>query len=308
MKTFTIILSITFLVSLFVSSFTQAYQGEKGDVNNDGTIDILDVLYVVNHILVIDVLDEQGLWRADCNSLLGRCDGDSVVNILDALKIVNIVLEMDLCPIVDIDGNTYQVIKIGNQWWMAENLKVTHYRNGDPILNVTSESEWETLTSDAYCNYDNDIENVTTYGRLYNWYAVDDSRNIAPSGWHVPTDAEWKQLEMALGMSQSEADETGWRGTNEGSKLAGNASLWASGALEYNAEFGTSGFTALPGGCRHSNGTFDGLGYYAPFWSATEHSSNSAWYRSFHHNGTQVGRSYDHIEEPGFSVRCVRDN
>jgi uncharacterized protein (TIGR02145 family) len=311
MKTCVKVMVIVLLVILPIHLFAQPYEGQKGDVDNDGNINVLDMLSIANHILGIAMLDEQGLWRADLDGPVENCDGDGNTNVLDMIKIANIILGTDECPsvtVTDIDGNVYKTVTIGDQVWMAENLKVTHYRNGDPILNVTSESEWETLTSGAYCHYDNDIENVATYGRLYNWYAVDDSRNIAPSGWHVPTDAEWKQLEMALGMSQSEADDTGWRGTNEGSKLAGNASLWASGDLKNNAGFGTSGFTALPGGVRHSDGTFDGLGHYAPFWSATEYSMNSAWYRSFHCNGAQIGRSYDHVEEPGFSVRCVRDN
>jgi uncharacterized protein (TIGR02145 family) len=84
--------------------------------------------------------------------------------------------------VTDIDGNVYQTVKIGDQWWMADNLKVTHYRNGEPIPNVTDGSTWNSLDSGAYCNYDNDTGNVTTYGRLYNWYAVDDSRSIAPEG------------------------------------------------------------------------------------------------------------------------------
>jgi uncharacterized protein (TIGR02145 family) len=106
--------------------------------------------------------------------------------------------------VTDYDGNVYQIVLIGGQCWMMENLKVTHYRNGDPIPHVPNIGEWYGLSSGAYCDYNNDPGNVETYGRLYNWYAVDDSRNIAPEGWHVPTDDEWKQLEMYLGMSQAE--------------------------------------------------------------------------------------------------------
>ena len=96
--------------------------------------------------------------------------------------------------VTDIDSNTYQTVKIGNQWWMTENLKVTHYRNGNAIPNVTDDSAWSSLTTGAYCIYNHDESNATTYGRLYNCYAVTDSRNIAPAGWHVPTDAEWTTL------------------------------------------------------------------------------------------------------------------
>lgn len=113
--------------------------------------------------------------------------------------------------VTDIDGNVYQTVKIGNQWWMAENLKVSHYQNSDAIPNVTNNSDWGNLSTGAYCAYNNDNVNISTYGLLYNWYAVADSRELAPTGWHVPTDEEWKQLEMSLGMSDSEANDRGWR-------------------------------------------------------------------------------------------------
>jgi uncharacterized protein (TIGR02145 family) len=145
--------------------------------------------------------------------LVGGCGGDDAGTNPDNPTV----------PVVtDIDGNVYQTVTIGAQVWMAENLKVTHYRNGDPIPNVTDTAAWEGLSTGAYCEYDNDINNVATYGRLYNWYAVDDSRGLAPEGWHVPSDDEWKQLEMYLGMSQSEADDYGWRGTDEGGEVKGN--------------------------------------------------------------------------------------
>lgn len=99
----------------------------------------------------------------------------------------------------DADGNVYHTIAIGPQIWMAENLKTTKFRNGDPIPNITDVTAWENLTSGAYCYYRNDIVNITTFGMLYNWYAVNDSRNIAPTGWHVPSDAEWSTLRSWLG-------------------------------------------------------------------------------------------------------------
>ncbi len=91
---------------------------------------------------------------------------------------------------MDVDGNVYKTVKIGNQWWMAENLKISHYRNGDEIPNVTDDEEWFNLTSGAYCNYKNDTANVALYGKLYNWYSVVDNRILAPEGWHVPTDED----------------------------------------------------------------------------------------------------------------------
>jgi uncharacterized protein (TIGR02145 family) len=209
----------------------------------------------------------------------------------------------------DIDGNVYQTIKIGNQWWMAENLKVTHYRNGDAIPNVTSDSQWENFSSGAYCAYDNDNDHVATYGLLYNWYAVDDSRNIAPEGWHVPTDAEWKALEMHLGMSQSEADDTGTRGTDEGGKLK------ETGTTHWNSPntgaTNSSGFTALPGGKRGNratSGRFAGFGDYAIYWTATIYQGTwtYAWYRVLPYDKSEVFRT-NLSRELGFSVRLVKD-
>lgn len=206
--------------------------------------------------------------------------------------------------VTDIDGNVYQTVTIGSQVWMAENLKVTHYRNGDPIPNVTDNATWSGLTSGAYCNYNNDTDNVATYGRLYNWYAVDDSRNIAPEGWHVPTDEEWKQLEMNLGMSQAQADGTGWRGTDEGGKLKETGTThWVSPNTGATNE---SGFSALPGGGRYFYGSFDYMGLDATFWSSTEGSSLIAWYRNLYYYDSQVSRYY-YYKRYGFSVRCVQD-
>jgi len=209
--------------------------------------------------------------------------------------------------VTDIDGNVYQTIIIGDQEWMMENLKVTHYRNGDPIPHLTNDDDWTSTSSGAYCYYDNDSTHADTYGALYNWYAVNDSRGLAPAGWHVPTDDDWKELEMYLGMTQQQADDGGYRGTNEGSKLAGNADLWYNGALENNAEFGTSGYSALPGGYRYSNnGNFINIGNNAYFWSSSEYSNNSAWHRTLYYFYSEVYR-YNNYKKLGFSVRCVRD-
>jgi uncharacterized protein (TIGR02145 family) len=226
-------------------------------------------------------------------------------------EITSITFESDgggTGTVTDIDGNVYQTLVIGDQEWMVENLKVTHYRNGDPIPNVTDNDEWANANNGAYCVYANNESNVDTYGYLYNWYAVGDERGLAPEGWHVPTDDEIKQLEMYLGMSQSEADDSGWRGTNQGSQLAGNAALWSDGGLENDPEFGSSGFNFLPGGWRSNNeGSFGDIGDIGLFWSATENSTGYAWRRMLVYNYTQVYR-YEFDEQAGFSVRCVRDS
>jgi len=207
------------------------------------------------------------------------------------------------------DKKVYQTVTIGNQVWMAENLRETKYRNGDAIPNVTDNSTWAGLSTGARCTYEKSETAANIYGYLYNWYAVSDSRNLAPAGWHVPTDKDWKALEMHLGMSQSQADNDGYRGTNEGSKLAGNASFWESGAfaLKSNAAFGESGFTALPGGYRdYVNGSFYFLGGYAYFWSASEYSTNYAWTRRLSYLDSGVIR-YSYSKQDGISVRLIRE-
>lgn len=192
--------------------------------------------------------------------------------------------------VTDIDGNTYQTIKIGNQWWMAENLKVTHFRNGDIIPNITDNTKWKKLATSAYCNYDNNSENVEIYGRLYNWYAINDSRNIAPEGWHVPTNNELQILVDYCGGSYK-----------AGGKLKSTSGWYKDGNGTDNY-----GFAALPGGYRYYNGSFYDLGYYAFFWSSTERGSSNTWYRKLYYDLPRVYRNY-YDKRYGFSVRLVRD-
>ena len=207
---------------------------------------------------------------------------------------------------VSYDGVTYNTVQIGNQCWFKENLRTTKYNDGTSITNVTDNATWTSTTSGAYCCYSNNTSNCTTYGALYNWYAVNTGK-LCPSGWHVPSDGEWKTLEMYLGMTQAQADATGWRGTDQGAKLAGNASLWIDGALEQNANFGTSGFSALPGGIRlYSVGSFDGLSGGGFWWSSTEDDASYAWDRGLYYTYADVLRFSDGKTD-GFSVRCLRD-
>jgi len=211
-------------------------------------------------------------------------------------------------PMADYDGNVYQTVQIGNQVWMAENLKVAHYRDGTAITNVTDIVAWGALSTEAYCIYNNNANNeVDTYGSLYNWYAVTDGHNIAPEGWHVPTDAEWKELEMHLGMSQSEADGIGYRGTNEGCKLAGNADIWNSGALENDSEFSSSNFTALPGGYRsYVDGNYFMMGSEVLFFSSTEFSGDGAWSRKLRYSLPGIYRA-GFYKRGAYAVRLLRD-
>jgi len=179
-------------------------------------------------------------------------------------------------------------VTIGTQVWMLKNLDVDKYRNGDPIPQVTDPAQWASLTTGAWCYYNNDPANAAIYGKLYNWYAVNDPRGLAPAGWHVPTDEEWTVLTTYLG-GQSVA----------GGKLkeAGTAH-WSSPNVADNS----SGFTALPGGCRYSSGTFSGIGSNGLWWSSTA----GAWARDLACYSAGVGR-YNYYRYYGFSVRCVRD-
>ncbi|HDS01501.1 MAG TPA: hypothetical protein ENO22_00220 [candidate division Zixibacteria bacterium] len=205
--------------------------------------------------------------------------------------------------ITDIDGNIYSVVKIGDQLWMADNLKVTHYRNGDPIANVTVVAEWSSMTAGAYCDYNNEVTNAAVYGRLYNWYAVNDSRGIAPEGWHVPSDSEWKQLERHLGLSNEEADSAGWRADGLGGKLKATYN-WQ---LPNDGATNETGFTALPGGNRYfgSGNTFNSINQAAFFWTAGE-SEGRTWHRALLYDRSGIFRYYE-PKNVGLSVRCVKD-
>ena len=220
-----------------------------------------------------------------------------------------------LHTITDIDGNIYRTVQIGDQTWMAENLKVTHYPDGSLIPLVEEEEIWLdfSLLTQAYCWYENILTNGYVYGALYTWTAaMNDSvgsdanpsgvQGVCPVGWHIPSDSEWKQLEMFLGMSQEEADGEDWRGTTEGGKMKHEGTnLWESPNTGATNE---SGFNAFPGGWRHGGGFFMGLGINARFWSSSE--IGYAWIRGLDNNSAKVYRNYTGFYR-GHSVRCVKD-
>jgi uncharacterized protein (TIGR02145 family) len=204
----------------------------------------------------------------------------------------------------DVDGNIYNTVTIGSQVWLTENLKVTRLNDGQEIPMVTG--SWIEVTTPAYTWYNNDKETSGAYyGALYNWYAINTNK-LCPSGWHVSTDNDFKTLEIELGMSSESADQTGMRGTNEGSKIAGNGDLWSSGSLVSNESFGSSGINALPGGHLYYGGDFMNVGTSCIFFTATESNSSSAWYRQINNDGTQIDRS-EFDKRDGFSVRCVKN-
>jgi len=198
-----------------------------------------------------------------------------------------------ITTVTDIDGNVYQTITIGTQVWMLENLKVTRYRNGDTIANITDNTLWSGLTYGAYCDYDNDTTNANTYGRIYNWFAVADSRQLAPAGWHVASDAEWNVLINYAG----------------GSNVAGGK-LKESGYLHWQSPntgaTNETGFTALPGGARSAGGPFSGKSNYANFWTSTPYSPMHAIPKTMYYNYSKVDGPWAN-KENGLYVRCIRD-
>ena len=208
---------------------------------------------------------------------------------------------------MDIDSNIYKTVKIGNQWWMAENLKVSRYRNGDSIINIGNRldsAKWNKQLSGTYF--------VGIIGTFYNFYSISDQRNIAPTGWHIPTDEEWKELEMLLGMNATEADKANWRGTNEGNKLkiqGAGATVWTNPVNKYKV-WGTneSGFSAIGAGCVMYNGV-EGIpgANYTGFWWTSSVKGTEAWYRYLDYNKPNVFRFYG-PNTYGFSIRCVKDN
>lgn len=195
----------------------------------------------------------------------------------------------------DQNGNTYATIMIGTQVWMAENLRSTTYANGDPIPNVTDNAAWTQLTTGAWSNYANTAANETIYGKLYNWYAAADPRNVCPTGWWVPTDGDWTIL----------TDYLGGENVAGGKMKSTVAQYWLAPNTGATNE---SGFSGLPGGDRLGGfGTFSFLGAYGHWWSTTESGAESVWYRTLDYFTEGVTRYDQGGKKRGLSVRCVRD-
>ncbi len=196
--------------------------------------------------------------------------------------------------VTDIEGNIYHIVTLGTQVWMVENLRTTKYTDGTPIPMVPDNLNWSRLTTGAYCDYDNTSDSSKIYGKLYNWYAVNDTRKLAPEGWHVPSDEEWGKLLTFLG-GESVA----------GGKLKETATdHWTSPNLGATNE---SGFTALPGGRRDFNGSFNYIRQNGYFWTSTEWNAPSAYYRFMFYNGSNVAW-LAYLKTLGLSVRCVKDS
>lgn len=210
----------------------------------------------------------------------------------------------------DFDGNIYKTISIGSQTWMAENLRTTHYQNGDPIPNEANPSKWGTLTTGAYCSYGNtsNKDSIATFGYLYNGFAAIDLRNIAPKGWHVATDAEWDTLETFVAEGEAET-------TSTGNGVAGGR-LKEAGDLHWgyaNHADNRSGFTAMPGGQRSVENTgfeiispFKYITYFGCYWSSTSIYANYLLTRLMVPDFVGISRGQLYMSF-GNSIRCVKD-
>lgn len=206
--------------------------------------------------------------------------------------------------VTDIDGNIYHTVKIGTQTWTVENLKVTKYRNGEAIPNITDVDQWRSNRSGAYCSYDNSVGNSAAYGYLYNYYVVTNSKNIAPSGWHVPSDIEWMTListlgsESIVGGNLKEAGTSHWSSPNTGAD-------------------NSSGFTALPGGYRRYNPNssesvyFSGIGEDGYWWTTTNvYNIPDNFYmkiRNLSYTNRSIGTVTYLAMPSGCSIRLVKD-
>ena len=192
----------------------------------------------------------------------------------------------------DKDGNIYKIGKRGNKEWMAENLNVSRFRNGETIPEVKSAGEWERSGKEgkpAWCIQKNDPENGKRYGKLYNWYAVNDPRGLAPKGWHVASDEEWKQLTDYFG-----------------GEIFAAYKMRTLGVSETGTGTSVSGFSGLPAGACTSNGSFFGLGSHGFWWTATELTVSNSWIRLLNYINCSVN-SLNYNKLFGLSVRCLRD-
>ena len=198
--------------------------------------------------------------------------------------------------ITDVEGNLYRTVNIGNQQWMAENLKVTLYNDGTTIPNISDVTQWQNNTTGAWCYYNNDEANNEKYGKLYNWYAVskttNGNKNICPTGWHVPSDLEWKALIDYLG---------GWTVAGGKMKEVGTT-IWNSPNTKASNE---SLFTGRPGGtCDY--GYYNDIGQTGAWWSSTIYYTTNALFHYLYNSGGDVGSQHDGMGA-GKSVRCIRD-
>jgi len=291
-------------------TLTSGIQTLPGDSNCDGAVDVMDVITTISYILGNNP-QPFCFENADIN-------GDGSVDAIDVIGTINIILSGGFAcgdPFTDSrDGNVYNTFQIGDQCWMAENLKYLPAvvgpgtgSNTAPYYYVYGYNGTDVNAAKATANYQN-------YGVLYNWSA---SLTACPTGWHLPSDAEWTQLVdyvVAQGFPNSNVINGAGNALKScrqvNSPLGGECNTtehprWNSHSTHHG--FDEFGFSALPGGYRSTNGNFTAIGNYGYWWSSTEYSSTLAWYRGMYYSYGLVGRNYYFNKTYGFSARCLRD-
>ena len=260
-----------------INSISQPVEIKKSETESKGSLATVDMAYAAG------------------NRLKFTGNSGNYSTIITDIPVSDKTINFNFIACTDADFNIYPVVIIGTQIWMAGNLKTTKYNDGTAIPNVTDNISWNTTAAGAYCDYSNTPTYSNTYGRLYNWYVVTTTnpKKICPTGWHVPTDAEWTTLsassggESVAGGKLKETATTHWTSPNTGAT-------------------NETGFTALPGGYRDGSGSFGLTGSYGFWWSSSISGSTYAWYRYTNNTSSSIG-SGDNDQHAGFSVRCLKD-
>jgi uncharacterized protein (TIGR02145 family) len=221
-------------------------------------------------------------------------------------------------PVTDINGNVYPTVVIGEQVWMAKNLVVTKYADGTPVPHIPEDEYWDSLYvyEPGFCYYENSTRRRDEYGALYTWSAavhgldsinpeLEPIQGICPDGWHLPSDGDWKELEMYLGMSALEADSEGWRGEIGGKLKSTGRDFWL---IPNEGATDETRFSALPAGDRFPKGEFFNLQYSTFYWTSSNYDRDYAWARALGYLVTTMYRGHQDSKEFGFSVRCVKDD
>jgi len=254
---------------------------------------------ILNVLTLFCLIGISMIWHA-CqkeNGFVESVDALTKTELLqyESIPFINELKVTETPTVTDVDGNVYQTVQIGEQVWMTENLKTTKFKNGTTILLVTDNAAWSNLSSAGYTGYNNNRRIGNVFGALYNWYTVE-TGNLCPTGWHVPTDAEWTTLTNYLGGSHV-----------AGGKLKeGGTTHWYSPNAGATNE---SGFTAFGGGFRNRFGEFRDIGNLGYWWSATETSNSPITHARVLHLTHVTGGAYNFGQNKkiGFSVRCVKN-
>ncbi|MHA8065433.1 FISUMP domain-containing protein [Aquirufa sp. ROCK2-A2] len=292
---------ITALKKTTDSALVAILKVNSSQIATDKKIDLIqtDLKALLAQIASLNI--QMSSLNADIGSLLAKIDALQV-KCAELVAQISNLNSSNNGYLSDIDGNKYNAVKIGNQVWMAENLRVSRYQNGDLInyVNINDNvNQWDKLTNGSWCYYNNDATYDSTYGKLYNWNAVMDSRGLAPKGWHIPTEEEWNELITFLGGSNIAGGKLKSTGTKEE-----GTGQWDS------PNFGatnSSGFNALPHGYIYNRTA--GLGNSVFFWSTTEYELDKAHAKILDYASEKVtiGNDKAWSKKYGFSVRCIKN-